>query len=409
VGEPGYTLLDLADDALALLDHFEVRRAHLVGISMGGAIAQLIAINHGDRVASLSLIATSSGADDLPGPTEALMAHFQGEQPTDPIERSVASYRAYAARSAPFDEAATRALVTADHARAKNIEAAGNVHKTERIDRWTDRLGEISAPTLVLHGDEDPLFPIEHGQALAKAIPGAELLTLKQVGHELPPRAWDTVIDAIAEMATDDWDLRADRLAAQAIAVGEPTAWFDRLYAEGVRGEVLMPWNRQHPHPILAEYLDGRTGEGKRGLVIGCGLGVDAGFLHDKGFDTTAFDVSETAIEVARERHPGVDFHVADLFNLPPEWLRAFDFIVEIFTVQALPESVRDRASAAVGSLLAPGGTLFVVAMSREEGTIPDGPPWPLTRSQVDGFAVDGVTPVSIEERDGRWIGVFTR
>jgi pimeloyl-ACP methyl ester carboxylesterase/2-polyprenyl-3-methyl-5-hydroxy-6-metoxy-1,4-benzoquinol methylase len=409
VGEPGYTLHDLADDALALLDHFQVRRAHLVGISMGGALAQLIGINHGGRVASLTLIATSSGADGLPGPTEALMAHFQGEQPADPIERSVAAWRAHAARSVPFDEAATRASVTADHARAKDIEAASNVHKTERIDRWSDRLGEIGAPTLVLHGDEDPLFPIEHGESLAKAIPGAELLTLRQVGHELPPRAWDRVIAAIAEMATDDWDLRGDRLAAQAIAVGEPTAWFDRLYAEGVRGEVLMPWNRQHPHPMLAEYLDHKTVAGKRGLVVGCGLGVDAEFLHGKGFDTTAFDVSETAIEVARERHPGVDFRVADLFDLPPEWLRAFDFIVEIFTVQALPESVRDKATAAVAALLAPGGTLFAVAVSREENTIPDGPPWPLTRRQFDGFAVDGVTPVSIEEHDQRWIGVFTR
>jgi hypothetical protein len=89
--------------------------------------------------------------------------------------------------------------------------------------------------------------------------------------------------------------------------------------------------------------------------------------------------------------------------------LRAFDFIVEIFTVQALPESIRAEATAAVGTLLAPGGTLFVVAFPREEDTIPDGPPWPLTRRQLDGFAVDGVTPVSIAERDQRWIGVFTR
>lgn len=170
-----------------------------------------------------------------------------------------------------------------------------------------------------------------------------------------------------------------------------------------------MPWNRQHPHPMLVEYLEGRSGEGRRGLVVGCGLGADAAFLAGKGFATTGFDVSETAIEVARERHAGIDFRVADLFDLPKEWLRAFDFIVEIFTVQALPESVRAEAGAAVGSLLAPGGTLFVVQMSREEGTIADGPPWLLTRSQMDGFAVDGVSAVSVEERDGRWIGEFTR
>ncbi|MFC0540794.1 alpha/beta fold hydrolase [Kutzneria chonburiensis] len=408
VGEPGYTLHDLAADAVALLDHFEVRRAHVVGFSMGGAVAQILGISHADRVASLTLMATSSGEPDLPEPTDRIKAFFDADKPTDGVEAALAGWRAHAAQSVPFDETAARERIRHDRARAKNIEAATNVFKTERIDNWYPRLGEIGAPTLVIQNDEDPLFTAAHGESLAKAIPGAELLTLKQVGHELPPRAWDTVIDAIAEMATDDWDLRADRLAAQSIAVGDPTGWFDRLYGEGVRGEVLMPWNRQHPHPILAEYLDGKTGKGK-GLVVGCGLGVDAEFLRGKGFDTTAFDVSETAIEVARERHPGIDFQVADLFNLPPEWLRAFDFIVEIFTVQALPESVRDKATAAVGSLLAPGGTLFVVAVSRDEGTIADGPPWPLTRSQVDGFAVDGVTPVSVEERDQRWIGVFTR
>ena len=408
-GEPGYTMLDLAADPVALLDHFGVDRAHFVGISMGGAVAQLIGLHHGDRVASLTLIATSSGAPDLPLPTAAFRAHFAGEQPTDPVERAVVAWRAMAAQSLPFDEAAVRQLVTDEYARTKNIESLNNAHATEGVEPWYERLSDIAAPTVVIHGDEDPLFPIEHGKSLAAAIPGAELVTLPQVGHELPPRSWDAVIAVIAKQATTDWDLRGDRLAAQAIAVGQPTAWFDRLYAEGVRGEVEMPWNRQHPHPKLAEYLAGRTGAGKRGLVVGCGLGADAGFLASLGFATTAFDVSETAIEVARERHPGVDFHVADLFRLPEQWLWAFDLVVEIFTVQALPESVRAEASAAVASLVAPGGTLFVVQASREEGTIADGPPWLLTRSQMDGFAVKGVTAVSIERRDDRWIGEFTR
>jgi pimeloyl-ACP methyl ester carboxylesterase/SAM-dependent methyltransferase len=408
-GEPGYTLLDLAADPVALLDHFGIDRAHFVGISMGGAVAQVIGLHHADRVASLTLIATSTGAPDLPGPTEAFRAHFAAEQPTDPVERAVAATRAMSAQSVPFDEAEVREVLTNELARTKNIESLNNAHATKPIEPWTDRLGEITAPTTVIHGDEDPLFPLEHGKALAAAIPGAELITLPQVGHELPPRAWDTVIAAVAALATTDWDLRGDRLAAQAVAAGEPTAWFERLYAEGLRGDVLMPWNRQHPHPLLVERLEGHSGHGKRGVVVGCGLGVDAEFLASLGFATTAFDVSETAIEIARDRHPGIHFHVANLFDLPREWLRAFDFVVEIFTVQALPESVRAKASAAVASLLAPGGALFVVAMSREEDTVPDGPPWPLTRSQVEGFAVDGVTAVSIEERDGRWLAEFTR
>ncbi|MFI9386388.1 alpha/beta fold hydrolase [Kutzneria sp. NPDC052558] len=410
VGEPGYTLLDLAEDAVALLDHFGVARAHLVGISMGGAVAQLIGIDHGDRVASLTLIATSSGAEGLPGPTERMRAYSAAKPVGDLIEQQVAAWRAFAAHSVEFDEAAAREVIAEEHARTRNIEAANsNVHATERIDSWFDRLSQITAPTTVIHGDEDPLFPIEHGRSLAAVIPGAELVTLPQVGHELPARAWDTVIGVIAQQATTDWDHRASRLAAQAIAVGRPTEWFDRIYVEGVRGDVAMPWNRQKPSLALEERLQGVSGQGKRGLVVGCGLGVDAGFLAGLGFDTTAFDVSETAIEVARERHPGVDFHVADLFRLPEQWLWAFDFVVEIFTVQALPESVRAEASAAVSSLVAPEGTLFVVASAREEGTIPDGPPWPLTRSQVDGFAVKGVTAVSVERRDDRWVAEFTR
>ncbi|QUQ66938.1 alpha/beta fold hydrolase [Kutzneria sp. CA-103260] len=406
VGEPGYTLLDLADDPVALLDHYGVERAHLVGISMGGAIAQLIAVGHGDRVASLTLIATSPGQPGLPASTLPEVT----EPLADPIERRVEAWRAMAAQSVPFDDEAVRELVTQERARARNPEAtARNLHATKRIERWYGRLPEITAPTIVLHGDEDRMFPIEHGQALAAAIPGAELRIVPQMGHELPARTWDAVITAVADLATTDWDLRGDRLAAQAIAAGQPTVWFDRLYAEGVRGEVKMPWNRQQPNPALVERLKGEDSQGKRGLVVGCGLGVDAGFLAGLGFATTAFDVSPTAVEIARERHPDVDFHVADLFALPDKWLRAFDFVVEIFTVQALPESVRARASAAVAGLLAPGGTLFVVANGREEGTVADGPPWPLTRSQLDGFAVEGVTAVSVERRDSQWIGEFTR
>jgi len=276
LGEPGYTLIDLADDAVALLDHFGVERAHLVGISMGGAVAQLIGIDHGDRVASLTLIATSSGAEGLPGPAERMRAHFAAKPAGDLFEQQVAAWRVFAAHSVQFDEAAAREVIAEEHARTKNVEAANsNVHATERIDSWYDRLPRIIAPTTVIHGDEDPLFPIEHGESLAAAIPGAELRTLPQVGHELPPRAWDAVIAAIADQATTDWDRRADRLAAQAIAVGQPTAWFDRLYAEGVRGDVAMPWNRQKSNLALEERLKGESGQGKRGLVVGCGLGVE--------------------------------------------------------------------------------------------------------------------------------------
>ena len=210
-----------------------------------------------------------------------------------------------------------------------------------------------------------------------------------------------------------DWEEEEDRIAPRFLAAGDPTGWFEELYAGGESGRLTMPFSRRDPHPLLAEWAEARglAGAGRRALIVGCGLGADAEYIAGRGFRTTAFDISEAAVRIARRRHEGspVDYAVANLLDPPPGWARSFDLVVEIFTVQALPESVREKATAAVASLLAPGGTLFVVMMSREEGTVADGPPWVFTRSQMDGFAVDGVKAVSIEGQDGRWIGEFTR
>ena len=110
----------------------------------------------------------------------------------------------------------------------------------------------------------------------------------------------------------------------------------------------------------------GLRGEGRRALVVGAGLGFDAEHLAALGFATTAFDVAPTAVAMARERAPGsaVDYRVADLLDLPREWDGAFDLVVEIITVQALPEELRAPATAAIASTVAPGGTLFVVSGS---------------------------------------------
>lgn len=156
-----------------------------------------------------------------------------------------------------------------------------------------------------------------------------------------------------------------------------------------------MPWDRRLPHWALATWAEARglDGNGWRAIVVGCGLGADAAYLADLGFDTTAFDLSETAVRTARERFPGaVDYIQADLLHLPDEWVHAFDLVVEIFTVQALPLSLRHQATANVAQLVAPGGTLLVVEAIHDEGEPPPvGPPWPFTRAQVEAFATDGV------------------
>jgi SAM-dependent methyltransferase len=203
-----------------------------------------------------------------------------------------------------------------------------------------------------------------------------------------------------------DWERRAEELAADAIAAGRPTAWFDRLYAEGEAGTVGMPWDRDRVRPPLARWTAerGLRGHGRRAVVVGCGLGMDAEHVASLGYDTTAFDVAETAIRVARRRHPAspVRYQVADLLRLPEEWRRAFDLVVEVYTVQALPEPPRRQAIAAIAGLVAPGGTLVVIARARtRDVTDADiaGPPWPLTRADVDAFATGGLEPAGIEQR----------
>jgi SAM-dependent methyltransferase len=216
-----------------------------------------------------------------------------------------------------------------------------------------------------------------------------------------------------------DWVPRADRLAAEALAGGDATGWFDRLYDAGRRGEVAMPWDRDEPHPLLAAWARERSpvGTGRRAVVVGCGLGADAEFVAGLGYDVVAFDVSPTAVATVRERRPGsaVRYTTADLLDLPADWRSAFDLVVEIHTVQALPVALRPSATAAVRSLPAPGGTLLVVAAARDDGPPADGPPWPLTPAEVTAFG-DGLETTDlrryaddVEPAGSRWRGEFWR
>lgn len=212
-----------------------------------------------------------------------------------------------------------------------------------------------------------------------------------------------------------DWDERADELAAQAISDGAPTSWFDRLYAEGCSGVVGMPWDRSQPAPQLREWAESQAvdGSGRRAVVVGCGLGADAEYLASLGFDTAAFDVAPTAVRVAQDRHPGsaVDYRVADLLDLPGEWLGAFDLVVEIYTVQALPDPPRSEAVRGVRSLVAPGGTLFVVEFRTDgESDATTGPPFALSRGRLLSFADDGLEQVELSAVEGQhWRAVFRR
>ena len=210
--EPGgapYSLRDLAEDAVGLLDALGLESAHLVGMSMGGWIGQLVALDHPDRVVSLTLISTSPTAGpsdpDLPEMSQELQAFFAEEvsEPDWSDREAVIDYIAEGERpfagSRPFEEAAIREIAARVFDRTTNLASGFTNHAgIDSEDRWRERLGEVSVPTLVIHGTEDPMYPYGNAVALAKEIPGAQLLALERVGHEVPPGAlWDVVVPAI--------------------------------------------------------------------------------------------------------------------------------------------------------------------------------------------------------------------
>ena len=215
--EQPYTLNDMAADAVGVLDAYGIGAAHVVGASMGGMIAQTVAINHPERVLTLtSIMSTPGGAavaratqgeavdDALPGPDPKVIEALAGQLTNPPttreerIEASVRLWRALTGTASDFDEAAVRAREAVVLDRATNIDAAMNhgLAIAASPDR-DDALASVTAPTLVIHGTADPILPFPHGEATAKAVPGAQLMPLDGVGHDLPTRLLPTIAAAI--------------------------------------------------------------------------------------------------------------------------------------------------------------------------------------------------------------------
>jgi pimeloyl-ACP methyl ester carboxylesterase len=206
--EPGqalYTGADLTADAVGVLDGFGISAAHLVGVSAGGGIAQEVALDSADRVLSLTLISTSPvtpGDRDLPPPTAELgrfVATADWSNPYSVIDYLVDYSRILAGRERAFDETRIRELVRRDVERARDFAAVQNHDLMSHGEGSPKPLSSITAPTLVIHGTADPMFPVAHGEALAREIPAARLLPLEGAGHGVDRADWEPVARAIIE------------------------------------------------------------------------------------------------------------------------------------------------------------------------------------------------------------------
>ncbi|WP_159587097.1 alpha/beta fold hydrolase [Chelativorans xinjiangense] len=206
-GQPGYIFEDAVDDVFRVLDGYGIFAAHIAGFSLGGMVGQAAALKNPERVLSLTTISSSPvGVDTshLPASGEAWMEHMKVEADwsdrADAVAYLVEDARLTAGTAHPFDEAGTRAFIERDFDRSGGYLSATNHSILFEVgEAWRDRLHEMKAPLLVVHGTADPVFPPEHGEALAAAVPGARLLKLEGGGHELHPGHWDRIVAAIAE------------------------------------------------------------------------------------------------------------------------------------------------------------------------------------------------------------------
>ena len=205
-GEVSYNLEDMAQDAVSLLEHLRIEKAHIVGASMGGMITQVIGLDHPHKALSLTPIMSTPGAgledENLSPPTESLMQgmmksmdhNMKGEY----LEGLVCIYRELIGSRYPFDEEKFRegAKAIMDHG---HNPFPGHGAAVSSSPHRKDRLKEISLPTLVIHGTEDAILPFDHGQALADGIPNAQLMVLEGVGHEIPEQMTEQITSRMIE------------------------------------------------------------------------------------------------------------------------------------------------------------------------------------------------------------------
>ena len=183
------------------------------------------------------------------------------------------------------------------------------------------------------------------------------------------------------------------------IQSGDYVGLFNAMYDQSEQNGLVLPWVHMKPHPLLVEWADRTNLEGKSALVVGSGLGDDAEELARRGFSVVGFDFSANAIAWCKKRFPisSVQYHEADLFELPSEWQHRFDFVLEVLTLPSIPRPKLAQAISHIASLVAPEGTLLTICFgsdSVQEGSIP----LPLTYAELSQFQVHGLEEISFED-----------
>ena len=194
-------------------------------------------------------------------------------------------------------------------------------------------------------------------------------------------------------------------------------AWFETVYESAGDDPAQIPWADLAPHSLLVTWLENakQPSSGACALDVGCGLGDNAAAIAAKGWRVTGFDLSPRGTAWATSRFPSLDFVAADLFATPAHWTGAFDFVHECYTLQALPDAARAEAMRQIASFMRPGGTLLVIARARETTGPVAGPPWPLSRAEIERFTRHGLQAAAIEQlpdpTDGKphWRAEFRR
>ena len=206
----------------------------------------------------------------------------------------------------------------------------------------------------------------------------------------------------ICSSMAEDIKSRVQELSTKSYARQDPTGWFEELYTNAAGDESAIPWANLTVNPSLASWIEDKQpqGSGKTALVVGCGLGDDAEAIADLGYRVTGFDISPTAIAWCQQRFADsqVNYLVDDLLNPTQINQTKYDFVLESYTLQALPAEIRPQGIESISQLVAPQGSLLVICRGREESQPANSLPFPLTKSELAHFEQLGLQQVKFDD-----------